>query len=63
METENIKTKEEQHEKELWIKYKTTGDKYCENQQEIGEESSYLYYTNLREDEQLDDLTLVAVRM
>ncbi len=32
METENIKTKEEQQEKELWIKYKTTGDKYCENQ-------------------------------
>ena len=24
---------------------------------------SYLYYTNLREDEQLDDLTLVAVRL
>lgn len=38
-------------------------DYYCSNQQEIGEESSYLYYTNLREDEQLDDLTLVAVRM
>lgn len=38
-------------------------DYYCTNQQEIGEESSYLYYTNLREDEQLDDLTLVAVRM
>lgn len=38
-------------------------DYYCTNQQEIGEESSYLYYTNLREDEQLDDLTLVAVKM
>ena len=38
-------------------------DYYCSNQQEIGEESSYLYYTNLREDEQLDDLTLVAVKM
>lgn len=38
-------------------------DYYCSDRQEIGEESSYLYYTNLREDEQLDDLTLVAVRM
>lgn len=38
-------------------------DYYCSDRQEIGEESSYLYYTNLREDEQLDDLTLVAVRL
>lgn len=37
-------------------------DTYCSNQQEISEESAYLYYTNLREDEQLDDLTLVAVK-
>lgn len=38
-------------------------DYYCSNQEAISEESSYLYYTNLREDEQLDDLTLVAVKM
>lgn len=37
-------------------------DFYCSSTQEISEESSYLYYTNLREDEQLDDLTLVAVK-
>ena len=37
-------------------------DFYCSSKQEISEESSYLYYTSLREDEQLDDLTLVAVK-
>ena len=37
-------------------------DYYCASQQEISDESSYLYYTNLREDEQLDDLTLLAIK-
>ncbi|MCR5613127.1 SpoIIE family protein phosphatase [Treponema sp.] len=38
-------------------------DYYCSNKQAPDAESSYLYYTNLQEDEQLDDLTLVAVRL
>lgn len=35
---------------------------YCENKNEISEDSNYLEYTFLREDEQLDDLTLLAIR-
>lgn len=44
-------------------KYFNRYDFYCSEHQEIGEESSYLYYTHLFEDEQLDDLTLVAVKI
>ena len=36
-------------------------DFYCSAQNDVGE-SNYLYYTNLREDEQLDDLTLLVVQ-
>jgi hypothetical protein len=34
---------------------------YCARQNDSGE-ANYIYYTNLREDEQLDDLTLLAVK-
>ncbi|MCR5724824.1 MAG: SpoIIE family protein phosphatase [Treponema sp.] len=34
---------------------------YCGTQNDVGE-PNYLYYTNLKEDEQLDDLTLLAVQ-
>jgi hypothetical protein len=36
-------------------------DYYCSSVSDTGEEG-YIYYTNLKEDEQLDDLTLVAVK-
>ena len=36
-------------------------DFYCSRQSDTGE-ANYLYYTHLREDEQLDDLTLLAVQ-
>ena len=36
---------------------------YCSLQDKDLENSTYVYYTNLMEDEQLDDLTLVAVRL
>ena len=35
--------------------------KYCGNMEET-EEENYLQYTNVSEDEQLDDLTLLAVK-
>lgn len=36
-------------------------DYYCASQNDTGE-TNYLYYTSLKEDEQLDDLTLLAVQ-
>jgi len=36
---------------------------YCASQNKEMEDATYVYYTNLMEDEQLDDLTLVAVRL
>jgi hypothetical protein len=36
-------------------------DYYCSRQRDTGD-LNYVYYTHLKEDEQLDDLTLVAVR-
>ena len=36
-------------------------DFYCASQRDDGD-LNYVYYTNLKEDEQLDDLTLIAVR-
>ncbi len=38
-------------------------DYYCASQNSEMEDANYVYYTNLMEDEQLDDLTLVAVRL
>ncbi len=38
-------------------------DFYCGSQDKELEEPAYVYYSNLREDEQLDDLTLVAARI
>ncbi len=37
-------------------------DFYCANKSDNPDDLSYLYYTYLKEDEQLDDLTLVAVK-
>ena len=37
-------------------------DYYCSAQNELPNEQNYVEYTNVREDEQLDDLTLLAVR-
>ena len=34
---------------------------YCSQKNEAAADASYVYYTNVMEDEQLDDLTLVAV--
>ena len=36
-------------------------DFYCSSQRDTGD-LNYLFYTHLKEDEQLDDLTLVALR-
>ncbi|QTQ16085.1 PP2C family serine/threonine-protein phosphatase [Treponema parvum] len=35
---------------------------YCSKKNESAEDVTYVYYTNVMEDEQLDDLTLVAIR-
>ncbi len=37
-------------------------DTYCSNKNDSQNDPSYLYYTYLKEDDQLDDLTLVAVK-
>ena len=37
-------------------------DYYCSGKSEVDEESNYLEYTGVAEDEQLDDLTLLAVK-
>ena len=37
-------------------------DYYCSGKGEVDEESNYLEYTGIAEDEQLDDLTLLAVK-